>query len=174
MGKRLLKMEKNEQDFMAMLARCERIVFKICLVFTDRQPDSVRDLYQDIVCNLWQGWGRMRGDSTEGTWVYRVALNTAVSQLRRHRRTPVIVRLSDEMIATLADTRQEDLYDKLYRLIDRLDDTDKSLILLYLDNIPSRQIAIITGVGEATARKRIERIKQKLIKLNEQDNGSIF
>ena len=78
------------------------------------------------------------------------------------------------MIATLADTRQEDLYDKLYRLIDRLDDTDKSLILLYLDNIPSRQIAIITGVGEATARKRIERIKQKLIKLNEQDNGSIF
>ena len=57
---------------------------------------------------------------------------------------------------------------------DRLDDTDKSLILLYLDNIPSRQIAIITGVGEATARKRIERIKQKLIKLNEQDNGSIF
>ena len=161
MGKRLLKMEKNEQDFMAMLARCERIVFKICLVFTDRQPDSVRDLYQDIVCNLWQGWGRMRGDSTEGTWVYRVAL-------------PVIVRLSDEMIATLADTRREDLYDKLYRLIDRLDDTDKSLILLYLDNIPSRQIAIITGVGEATARKRIERIKQKLIKLNEQDNGSIF
>lgn len=167
-------MERNEQDFMAMLARCERIVFKVCLVFTDRQPDSVRDLYQDIVCNLWQGWGRMRGDSTEGTWVYSVALNTAVTQLRRRRRAPVIVRLSDEMVATLADTRQEDLYDRLYGLIDRLDNADKSLIMLYLDKIPSRQIAQITGVGEAAARKRIERIKQKLIKLNEKDNGSIF
>ncbi len=174
MGKRISMMERNEQDFMAMLARCERIVFKVCLVFTDRQPDSVRDLYQDIVCNLWQGWGRMRGDSTEGTWVYSVALNTAVTQLRRRRRAPVIVRLSDEMVATLADTRQEDLYDRLYGLIDRLDNADKSLIMLYLDKIPSRQIAQITGVGEAAARKRIERIKQKLIKLNEKDNGSIF
>ena len=115
---------------MAMLARCERTVFKVCLFYTDRQPDKVRDMYQDIVCNLWQAWPRFRGESSENTWVYRIAINTAATQLRRRNRTLGIVRLTDEMVATLADCQQENLAESLYHLIDLLDKTDKSLILL--------------------------------------------
>lgn len=163
--------DKREDDFMAMLARCERTVFKVCLFYTDRQPDNVRDMYQDIVCNLWQAWPRFRGESSENTWVYRIAINTAATQLRRRNRTLGIVRLTDEMVATLADCQQENLAESLYRLIDLLGKTDKSLILLYLDKIPYDQIAEIVGITETAARKRVERIKQKLIQLKTKDNG---
>jgi RNA polymerase sigma-70 factor (ECF subfamily) len=163
--------DKREEEFMAMLARCERTVFKVCLFYTDRQPDNVRDMYQDIVCNLWQAWPNFRGESKENTWVYRIALNTAVAQLRKRSRTPSFVLLTDEMVTTLVDPQQEELQKQLYSLIDQLNKADKSLILLYLDKIPYDQIAEIVGVSEAAARKRVERIKQKLIILNTEDNG---
>ena len=164
--------DKQEEQFLEMLARCERTVFKVCLFYTDRQPDNVRDMYQDIVCNLWEAWHRFRGEITENTWVYRIALNTTTTQLRRRRRAPSIVRLTDEMVQSLADRQQEELADRLYRLIDRLGKVDKSLILLYLDGLPYKDIASITGIAETTARKRVERIKQKLITLNEENNGN--
>lgn len=164
--------DKQEERFLEMLTRCERTVFKVCLFYTNRQPDNVRDMYQDIVCNLWEAWPRFRGDSKENTWVYRIALNTATTQLRRRSRAPSIVRLTDEMVQSLADRQQEELADRLYRLIDSLGKADKSLILLYLDGLPYKDIASITGIAETTARKRVERIKQKLITLNEENNGN--
>ena len=163
--------DQRESEFMEMLARCERTLFKVCLFYTDRQPDNVRDMYQDIVCNLWQAWPNFRHESKENTWVYRVALNTAVSQLRKRSRTPSFVLLTDEMVATLADLKHEELAESLYRLIDFLGKADKSLILLYLDKIPYDQIAEIVGISEAAARKRVERIKQKLVILNTENNG---
>ncbi|MBQ6157245.1 MAG: sigma-70 family RNA polymerase sigma factor [Bacteroidales bacterium] len=72
--------DQRESEFMEMLARCERTLFKVCLFYTDRQPDNVRDMYQDIVCNLWQAWPSFRHESKANTWVYRVALNTAVAR----------------------------------------------------------------------------------------------
>ena len=79
--------------------------------------------------------------------------------------------LTDEMVATLADLKREELAESLYRLIDLLGKADKSLILLYLDKIPYAQIAEIVGISEAAARKRVERIKQKLVILNTENNG---
>ena len=57
--------DQRESEFMEMLARCERTLFKVCLFYTDRQPDNVRDMYQDIVCNLWQAWPSFRHESKE-------------------------------------------------------------------------------------------------------------
>ena len=163
--------DQRESEFIEMLARCERTLFKVCLFYTDRQPDNVRDMYQDIVCNLWQAWPNFRHESKENTWVYRVALNTAVAKLRKRSRTPSFVLLTDEMVATLTDLKHEELVESLYRLIDLLGKADKSLILLYLDKIPYDQIAEIVGISEAAARKRVERIKQKLVILNTENNG---
>lgn len=163
--------DQRESEFMEMLARCERTLFKVCLFYTDRQPDNVHDMYQDIVCNLWQAWPSFRHESKENTWVYRVALNTAVAQLRKRSRTTSFVLLTDEMVATLTDLKHEELVESLYRLIDLLGKADKSLILLYLDKIPYDQIAEIVGISETAARKRVERIKQKLVILNTENNG---
>lgn len=78
--------DQRESEFMEMLARCERTLFKVCLFYTDRQPDNVRDMYQDIVCDLKQAWPNFRHESKENTWVYRVALNTAVAQLLKRKK----------------------------------------------------------------------------------------
>ena len=75
----------------------------------------------------------------------------AVAQLRKRSRTPSFVLLTDEMVATLADLKYEELAESLYRLIDLLGKADKSLILLYLDKIPYEQIAEIVGISEAAA-----------------------
>jgi len=171
MGKRTITMRPNEQDtFMEMLARCERTVFKVCLLYTDRHPEHVRDLYQDIVCNLWQAWPRFRSHSTENTWVYRIALNTAVTQFRRTSRAPSVIRLTDEMYRTLAEQTSDPMRDRLYELIDRLNKADRALVLLVLDGFPYRDIASITGLREGAVRERVYRIKQRLINLNNNDN----
>ena len=73
--------------------------------------------------------------------------------------------------AQILASKHEELAESLYRLIDLLGKADKSLILLYLDKIPYDQIAEIVGISEAAARKRVERIKQKLVILNTENNG---
>lgn len=166
-------MKEQQEEFMAMLERCEAALFKVCLIYTDRQPENVRDLYQEIVCALWQAWPRFRGESAEATWVYRVAINTAVTQLRRRRRHVPIVRLTDAMVAQLTERADEGLTERLYKLIDSLGMADRSLIMLYLDGVPSRDVAAITGLSEEAVRKRVERIKQKLVKLNTLNNGNL-
>ena len=108
-----------------------------------------------VIIFPWQAWPNFRHESKENTWVYRVALNTAVAQLRKRSRSPSYVLLTDEMVATLADLKHEELAESLYRLIDLLGKADKSLILLYLDKIPYDQIAEIVGISEAAARKRV-------------------
>ena len=135
-----------------MLRRSQGILYRVCLAFTDRQPGSIDDLRQEIVCNLWQGWPKFRAESDTTTWVYRVALNTARSELRKQRRhgrhstLPIDARLCD----TLAD--------------------EKELVFLYLDGLTNAQIAAVTGASEAAAKQRIYRIRQKLIILHQQDH----
>ena len=74
--------ERLQKDFLEMLNQCQGIVMKVCLCFTDRQPANIDDLYQDIVSELWTSYPRFRQESKPSTWVYAVALNTA---LMRHR-----------------------------------------------------------------------------------------
>ena len=95
--------EGEEAAFLDMLGRSQRSIFQICLHFTDRRPDSIRDLYQEIVCTLWEAWPRFRGESNTDTWVHRIALNVAVSEIRSHARQPRFVPLEDWMYDTVAD-----------------------------------------------------------------------
>ena len=77
--------DKETIEFEQMLIRSRCILYKICFAFTDRQPDNVNDLYQEIVCNLWRGWRGFRSDSDVTSWVYRVALNTASMEVRKKK-----------------------------------------------------------------------------------------
>lgn len=116
------------------------MIYKVCMTFTDRQPDNVRDLYQDIVCNLWEGRHKWRGRCSGSTWHYRVALNTAISQWRRRRRRPTIVELTPEMAETMAEEQHDSMVNELYRRIDRLGNVDKAVTLLYLDGLSQNQL----------------------------------
>lgn len=153
-----------------MLRRSRRILYRICLTFTDRQPDNVDDLYQEIVCNLWHGWPKFRGESDPTTWVYRIALNTAGMELRRRKKNERYesIPLDENFADTLAeetDPRRE----HLYNLIDQLPDDEKKLLFLHLDRLSYAHIAEIAGTSEAAVKQRLYRIRQKLIQLHEQE-----
>ncbi|MCQ2260945.1 MAG: sigma-70 family RNA polymerase sigma factor [Bacteroidales bacterium] len=164
--------KKRYNEFEEMLCRSQRILYHVCLAYTDKQPESIDDLYQEIVSNLWHGWPKFRGKSDTATWVYRVALNTAKSELRKLQRrgdrdtVPIDARLCD----TLADEAADPRIERLYSLIDLLPADEKELVFLYLDDLTHAQIAAVTGTSEGAAKQHIYRIRQKLILLNSQEN----
>ncbi len=163
------KPKAQSQAFLEMLRQCDSTIFKVCLMFTDRNPENVKDMYQDIVCSLWESWPNFRHQCSANTWVYRIAINTAISQIRHRSLSPMFSSLTDETYHNLADENKNPLVDELYTLINRLLPNEKALLLLYLDSVPARDIGFALGITEAAVNHRIARIKTKLKKLNENE-----
>ena len=162
--------EGEEAAFLEMLGRSQRSIFQICLHFTDRRPDSIRDLYQEIVCTLWEAWPRFRGESSADTWVHRIALNVAVDEVRSHARQPRFVPLEDWMYDTVADEVDKAPPD-YYRIMDDLEPDERALIYLRLSRHSVRDIAETFSITEAAVKQRLYRIRKKidLIKQREYD-----
>ena len=160
--------ERQQTEFLLMLSQCEGILIKVCRYFTRRRPRDFRDLYQEIVCTLWEAWPAYRAESAPATWVTRIALNVAGQEVRK--RMPLFVEYNEHIHDLLADEATDLRYQPLYRLIDNLqDDYDRKLLFLYLDHHPLREIAAITGSSEAAVKQRLYRIRQQLIELKNQD-----
>lgn len=157
------------ERFLKVIGDNQGALFKICLMFTDRSREDIRDLYNDMVCNLWEGWADFDGRCTVATWVYRVALNTAISKRRHDLRRPTLVTLDDEICNSLAEEAASDLAEELYRLADQLEPDEKALLRLYLDKVKLKAIAQILGTTEAAVKNRLHRIKEKLIKLKNEE-----
>ena len=162
--------EKEHREFEAMLVRCNRTVFKVCMLFTDRSREQVTDTYQEIVSNLWDSYSRFRHDSEETTWVYRVALNTAMHRQRRRSRELPTVQLDEDLYCELENDTRSELLDRMYSLIERLGSDEKTLVFCYLDKVPQKEMARIAGCSERTVRYRMQKIIDKLIKMNEDED----
>ena len=171
-------MDKNcDNEFVEMLRRCDGIIFRVCLMFAPgarsrRRADrmaSVGDLYQDIVATLWHKRHLFRGESSESTWVYRVALNTALMQNRRRLKAPPFALLDDDTVCSIAGSASDELVERLYELLDMLPADDKALMLLYLDGLSVKEMASIRSCAESSVKNRLTLIRKKLIKLNEDE-----
>ena len=160
--------EGEEAAFLEMLGRSQRSIFQICLHFTDRRPDSIRDLYQEIVCTLWEAWPRFRGESSADTWVHRIALNVAVDEVRSHARQPRFVPLEDWMYDTVAEEVDKAPPDYL-RIVDALEPDERALVYLRLSRMSVRDIAETFSITEAAAKQRLYRLRQKIDKLKQQE-----
>lgn len=151
------------QEFIIMIRDCEGILYKISRIYSEDMIDR-QDLYQDIVYQLWKSFNSFKGDAKLSTWVYRVALNTAISHLdktgKRKNKIPInedIFNLFEES-DHLMDYRVE----ALYKQIKKLDLVEKGVILLYLDGKSYEEIAVITGFSVTNVGTRLNRIKNKL------------
>jgi len=160
------KMQKKTDDkyaeFNKLLQESQMILVKVCMQFTDRQPDSIKDLYQEIAINLWESMPSFRGDSSQTTWVYRIAINTAYMELRKRARQNLFVDLDQQMLESLAEEAQDERTQILYDIIDRLPKNERTIFYLYLDDLSISQIADILGRTEAAVRQKIYRIKNKI------------
>jgi RNA polymerase sigma-70 factor (ECF subfamily) len=141
------------------------IVVKIAKAYTNTTHDR-EDLMNDIVVELWQSFDTFKGQSCISTWIYRVALNTAMNYRRKKKRDSIFTFWSDsKQIEGLHWFSEEDDAsdtELLYRCIEQLDSINKAIILLYLDEKSHEEIALITGISKTNVGTRIGRIKNQM------------
>ena len=157
----------RKSRFLELVEQNQDIVHKICGLYAVNTDDR-KDLSQEIVCQLWKSYQSFRGDSKFTTWMYKVALNTALLNLRRYRcrvRTESLKEHHVDIPAEVADPEKHGKISRLYEAINQLRKFDRAIILLYLEQFTYREIAEVTGISEANVSVRLARITKKLEEL---------
>lgn len=162
-------MEKAEEEFVAVIREYERVIYKVCYLYTTPHA-TLSDLYQEAVLNLWRAFPKFRHECKVSTWIYRIALNTCISFIRREKNIPEIVTLTQEADRTEEDDETQAMLRQMYSLINRLGQLEKSIILLYLEEKSYEEISEITGLTVTNVATKLSRIKEKLRKMNQKDN----
>ena len=154
---------QKQQEFVKLIKENEGVIFKVTLVYTFNEEDQ-KDLYQEIVYQLWKSYDSFRGDAKISTWMYRIALNTAITNLKKEKRKGVRVPIDYSLVSKIdqIDTLMDDRIKLLYNHIKRLNTVEKGIVLLYLEGKSYDEIATISGFSETNVGTRLNRIKQKL------------
>lgn len=149
------------------------IIYKICNLYAAEEDRD--DLKQEIIYQLWQSYPSFRGDSKFQTWMYRVALNTAMLGLRAKRiKYTSLSEIEEEMPEeTGSGSPDEEIVRQLYAHISKLKDLDKTIIFLYLEECSYEEIAEITGISAKNVSVRLVRIREKLRKQFHLKNATV-
>lgn len=155
---------EEEKMFMEITRLQGNLISSICLSFA-RTKEEFEDLRQDTLLNIWHGIGSFQGASNISTWVYRVTLNTCVSNFRKVSRSEKQEEALTEFYRELFDnsTAEEiERYELMYRLIAKLSPLDRSALLMWLDDKPYDAIAEVMGVSRNAVASRLKRSKERL------------
>ena len=158
----------KEHQFELLVRQQKRTIYTVCYMFS-RNKTEIDDLFQEILIRLWTGFDSYEGRSTAQTWIYRVALNTAINQDKKERRRIETVPLTVDIDPYEADDPKTQQIRELYDRISRLDLIDRSLILLWLEGITYDEIGAIIGITPNNVGVRLARIKDKLVKMSKNE-----
>ncbi|MGB8703489.1 MAG: sigma-70 family RNA polymerase sigma factor [Gillisia sp.] len=153
-----------EHQFVKNLEKHQNIVHKICRIYTNDEA-SHKDLFQEVTIQLWKAYPKFRGDSKFSTWMYRVALNTAITLYRKKKRgiqTQDYDSVHFRISATEYDDQTEQQIKLMYSAVKELNDIEKALVFLYLEDKNYKEISETLGISEVNARVKMNRIKTKL------------
>ncbi len=150
-----------ENTFLEIVDDHQGIIHKVCLMYRDT-PEDQEDLFQEIVLQLWKAFPAFRGEAKISTWVYRIALNTAIVVFRKKQ-----VQLDVQEAPLLNDISSEhenpsDNEDRLFEALRRLGKAERAIIALFLEGYSYKEIGEISGITENYVAVKISRIKQKL------------
>ena len=156
-----------EQQFIELVNQNQGIVIKVCKLYcSDREMQ--RDLYQEVVLQLWKAFPKFRAEAKPSTWIYQIALNTVISDYRRNKKVGQKVEL-DEVFFEIPDddtnAEQQEQIDWLNKAINVLNDTEKAILMLYLEDKTHDEIAEIIGISNGNVRVKLHRIQERLKKL---------
>ena len=141
-----METKEIEKEFLTMIEAQKRTIYKVCYIYANDQ-DDLNDLYQETVLNLWKSFPRYRGDSKLTTWVYRIAMNTCITFLRRSNARPQTIPMTANVASMAAeDNETAGQLRELYRLISQLGKLERALILLWLEERSYEEIADILGI----------------------------
>ena len=158
---------KLEKQFVDFVTEYKQIIYKVCYIYAT-DSDSLNDLYQETVINLWKSFPRFRGECKASTWVYRIALNTCISFFRKSNSRPVVVPITIDLESAFADEEENvpmdvmHVFRELYRMINMLGKLERALILLWLEERSHQEIADILGISKNYVAVKLYRIKENL------------
>ncbi len=151
-------------DFLTIIEANKRIIFKICNAYCQNVNDR-EDLAQEIIYQLWKSWSSFNSNYKLSTWMYRIALNVAISFYRKERKATDTVLMGDHLIEIADENLEEGLETKLNALqqfINELKELDRALMILYLEEKSHKEMAEIIGISTTNVATKIGRIKEQL------------
>lgn len=158
-------MNNQRQLFQRLFEENSKRVYHLCYGYTG-DGDSANDLMQETFIKVWQNLDKFRNQSQFSTWIYRIAVNTCLSYLRTAKR-----RATDELNDSIIENYTEEPSEKqeqialLYKSIAQLEENERIIITMVLDEVPYPEIAEVAGITEGNLRVKIHRIKQKLTEI---------
>ena len=156
--------EVEKKEFVTLLEKHQSIVHKVCRLYTNNY-DAHNDLFQEITIQLFKAYPKFRGDAKFSTWMYRIGLNTAITLYRKSKR-----RIQTQEFDTVEFKISQEEYDDtteqqlklMYQALQQLNDIDKALVFLYLEDKNYSEISETLGISEVNARVKMNRVKTKL------------
>jgi RNA polymerase sigma-70 factor, ECF subfamily len=155
----------EEKKFIDLIDQHQGLIHKVCIMY-ENDPDVRNDLFQEVVLQLWKSFPSFRGEAKITTWMYRIALNTAISGFRKDTRKVKTEDLNDKHfnISERPDDREEN-FQKLQWAIRQLSEIDRAMIMMALEEVPYEEIAETVGISQNNVRVRMNRIREKLRKM---------
>ncbi|PRX53963.1 RNA polymerase sigma factor [Flagellimonas meridianipacifica] len=160
-------MEKQKSLFLSTLEKNQDKLYRLCSIYSDNNEDS-KDLFQEVLVNIWKSMSSFKGNSSIGTWIFRIALNVCLrfkSKYTKHQNR--FIRLDSMTICNIGSQVENEKRDEkliaLRKCVKKLNDGDKAIIALYLEGLAYREISDILGLSENHVAVKIKRIKSKLL-----------
>ena len=160
-----MKSADNSELFLSVINANKGIIYKVANSYC-RESENRNDLVQEIILHLWKSFGSYNDQYKHSTWIYRIALNVAISFYRKDKKD-LSAPLTESIIALAKEEEPAEIEENirlLHLFINELDDLNKALVLLYLDDKSQKEMAEVLGISETNVATKISRIKEKLKK----------
>lgn len=161
-------MNNKELKFRKVVSDNENRILSICRYYSSNDEDQ-KDMYQEVLINIWKSLDSFRGDAQLSTWIYRVAVNTAMGFANKEiRRQKIFLDQKENSLQNFMDVventskEKEKLYQVLENQINQLSVIDKIIMTLVLESVSHKEIASVIGITEPNVRVKIHRIKSEL------------
>jgi RNA polymerase sigma factor (sigma-70 family) len=153
----------TEQDFIQLITQHQKIIHKVCNLYMDDEQDK-KDLFQETLLAAWKGYRNFKGEAKFSTWLYRVALNTAITFYRKEQRQLTTSTYQEQYAVALADDQfaEAEQLTAMHKAIAELSAIDKALVMLYLEDYSHQEIGDIMGISPNNVAVKMNRIKTKL------------
>lgn len=146
-------------DFEEIYRQYSPGIFRVCMAYLNDQ-DQAKDVLQETFIAVWQGLPSFRNESAINTWIFRIATNNCIKTVKKAKRNESIAFTDD--IPQLEEVNKEEALHYLYKCIAELEETERIIISLVLEDLPHAEIAAIVGLSNVNVRVKIHRIKEKL------------
>jgi RNA polymerase sigma-70 factor (ECF subfamily) len=159
-----MKSINGSMDFVKLINENQGLIHKVCLMYESDEEDR-KDLFQEIVIQLWRAFPSFKGQAKFSTWMYRVAINTAITNYRTAKRKPETIGI-DAVTVQFPDsnesTEKNEQLQMLQNAIKQLSEIDRAIVMLYFEEVPYEEIAETVGISVINVRVKMTRIREKL------------